>query len=214
MISRARHPSGRPALPSPLRLYGRRVMLRPLSAGDFAQWSEVRQRNDSWLTPWEPRRPIPELDPTSNRKAFEARCAARQRDAANGSSYGFALFVGDDLCGEVNINNVMRGSIQSASVGYWIDQAAAGQGLVAEGVVVVSQFAFESLWLHRLEICIVPRNHNSRRVVEKLGLRNEGLAERLIEINGVWEDHLRFGFTAEEWSARAVELRRRWLVND
>ena len=75
------------------------------------------------------------------------------------------------------------------------------------------RFAFEQLQLHRLEICIVPRNANSRRVVEKLDVRCEGLAERFLEINGVWEDHLRFAITVEEWRARADELAARWLAS-
>ena len=50
-----RHPS-RPT--TPLRLYGRRVMLRPLTANDFREWSEVRRRNHDWLTVWEPSRPV------------------------------------------------------------------------------------------------------------------------------------------------------------
>jgi len=78
--------------------------------------------------------------------------------------------------------------------------------------VVVMKFAFEQLQLHRLEICIVPRNTNSRRVVEKLGLRSEGVAERFLEINGVWEDHLRFALTAEEWSTRSDELTAAWIA--
>ena len=57
----------------------------------------------------------------------------------------------------------------------------------------------------------MPRNSNSRRVMEKLDLREEGIAERFLEINGVWEDHVRYGFTVEEWSARQAELRARWL---
>jgi len=70
------------------------------------------------------------------------------------------------------------------------------------------------LWLHRLEINIVPRNTNSRRVMEKLDLRVEGVAVRMLEINGVWEDHVRYAITAEEWQARALELRQRWLLPD
>ena len=88
---------------------------------------------------------------------------------------------------------------------------AAGHAYVAEAVVVVLQFAFDQLQLHRIEICIVPRNTNSRRVVEKLDLRCEGVAERFLEIAGTWEDHLRFAITAEEWSARADELSARWI---
>ena len=47
-----------PARPSSvgLRLYGRRVVLRPLVPQDFNAWSEVRRRNGEWLTSWEPLR--------------------------------------------------------------------------------------------------------------------------------------------------------------
>jgi len=186
-------------------------MLRPLAAEDFADWSEVRRRNDEWLTPWEPKRPPAALDPTVNREAFAARCTARDRDAAAGLAYGFGVFVDQRLAGEVNLNHVLRGAMQSGTVGYWIDRARAGQGLIAESVVVVAGFAFEQLDLHRLEICIVPRNTNSRRVMEKLALREEGVAERFLEIDGEWEDHVRYGFTVEEWNARRDELVDAWL---
>ena len=88
-----RHPSIGSQLPVPLRLYGRRVTLRPLTPPDFPEWSEVRRRNDAWLTPWEPRRPPSQLDPTLNRDAFNARCAARDRDASAGVAYGFGVFL-------------------------------------------------------------------------------------------------------------------------
>jgi ribosomal-protein-alanine N-acetyltransferase len=195
-----------------LRLYGKRLMMRPLVAEDFAEWREVRQRNDDWHTPWEPRRPLPQFDPTTNRGAFVARCTARDRDAASGASYGFGMFYEGHFCGEVNLNSIQRGATQTGTIGYWVDQRVAGRALVAEGVVVVAEFAFDTLGLHRLEVGIVPRNHNSRRVMEKLAIREEGVARGLVEINGVWEDHVRYGFTAEEWQERAGELRRDWLT--
>jgi ribosomal-protein-alanine N-acetyltransferase len=205
-----RHPSLIRRPPNP-RLTGRRVTLRPLVPGDFAAWREVRIRNEDWLLPWEPRRPPGMSDPARDRSAFDARCAARDRERAADHAYPFGVFVDQRLAGEVNLNNVTRGALQSATVGYWIDRDQAGQGYIAEAVVVVMRFAFEQLQLHRLEICIVPRNHNSRRVVEKLDLRCEGVAERFLEINGVWEDHLRFAITLEEWTQRSDELVSRWL---
>jgi len=207
----ARHPSVTAQVPAPIRLYGRRVTLRPLIPTDFAEWSEVRRRNEAWLTPWEPRRPPAGLDPSLNRDAFQARCAARDRDSASGIAYGFGVFVDNRLSGEVNLNHVVRGAMQSGVIGYWIDQARAGRGLIAESVVVVVAFAFEQLDLHRIEICIVPRNRNSRRVMEKLAIREEGIAQRFLEINGVWEDHVRYGITVEEWAQRRPELDAAWL---
>jgi len=76
---------------------------------------------------------------------------------------------------------------------------------------VLVRFAFEQLQLHRVEICIVPRNQRSRRVVEKLAIREEGVAQRYLEINGTWEDHVRYGFTVEEWQERRDELLRTWI---
>jgi ribosomal-protein-alanine N-acetyltransferase len=193
-----------------IRLYGRRVMLRPLASADWPQWAEVRQRNDQWLTPWEPLRPANMLDPTRDREAFSARCTARDRDRQMGVAYGFGLFVGADFAGEVNLNGVARGALQTGTVGYWVDRDKAGNRYVAEGVVVLAKFAFEQLHLHRLEICIVPRNTNSRRVMEVLRVREEGVALRYLEINGTWEDHMRYAITAEEWDARRDELGTDW----
>ena len=76
---------------------------------------------------------------------------------------------------------------------------------------MLARYAFEELSLHRLEICIIPRNHNSRRVMEKLEIREEGIARGLVEINGVWEDHIRFGITVEEWLERRAALSDEWL---
>lgn len=202
------HPS---RVPANTRLYGRRVLLRPLVPPDFEAWSEVRHRNHGWLTVWEPQK-LPYLpDPTYDRDAFSSRCAQRDRERQNGVAYTFGLFIDGDFAGEVNLNMVQRGALMSATVGYWIDRDRAGNGYIAEGVVVLMEYSFEELGLHRLEICIVPRNSNSRRVMQKLSLREEGTALRFLEINGVWEDHVRYAITAEEWDQRRDTYSRLWL---
>jgi len=187
-------------------------MLRPLDPHDFSDWREVRVRNEDWLLPWEPIRQPTMPDLSRDRGAFAARCAARDGERSTDHAYPFGVFVDHRFAGEVNINNVVRGALQSASIGYWIDRARAGHGYIAESVVVLTRFAFEQLKLHRLEICIVPRNTNSRRVVEKLRFRNEGVAEGLLEIAGTWEDHVRYAITAEEWANRSDELTADWLT--
>ena len=204
------HPTGA-VVSSPLRLFGRRLMLRPLVPSDFEAWSEVRVRNEEWLTKWEPLRHPKAPDPSVNRDAFTSRCAARDRERHNGAGYALGIFIDKAFVGEINLNNVLRGAMQSVTIGYWIDEARAGQSYMSEAVLVATRFALEDLQLHRVEVCIIPRNHNSRRVMEKLGFREEGIAERFLEINGTWEDHVRYGFTIEEWQARCTELVAQWL---
>lgn len=208
-----RRPLNHPSLPhaNGLRLYGRRVMMRPLVAPDFPAWSDVRLRNEGWLLPWEPSRLPNQGDPTRERDVFASRCAARDRDRQLGVAYAFGLFVDGAVAGEINLNNIVRGAQQTGTIGYWIDQSRAGHAFVSEGVCVLMRFAFEELRLHRLEICIIPRNDNSRRVVDKLGLRDEGIAQRFLEINGVWEDHVRYGVTVEEWQQRKETFASQWL---
>ncbi|HYA67919.1 MAG TPA: GNAT family protein, partial [Acidimicrobiales bacterium] len=142
---------------------------------------------------------------------FGVRCSARERERQLGTGYGFGMFVEGRIAGEITLSSVQRGPFQNAFVGYWVDRSLAGNGLAPEATVVVLRFAFEELGLHRVEVAIVPRNMASRRVAEKLGLREEGVALRYLEIDGAWEDHVRYAITVEEWDERGGELVRTWL---
>lgn len=189
----------------------RRLVLRPLVTSDYGAWLDVRMRNEEWLTPWEPRSTPGRPDVVRDPRAFASRCGARAREQQLGTGYGFGIFVNGALAGEINLSSIRRGPLQSGDVGYWIDKDQAGKSFMSEAVAGMLRFAFEDLRLHRLEIDIIPRNHRSRRVMEKLAIREEGLALRLVEINGVWEDHVRYAMTAEEWQERRAELVSDWL---
>ncbi len=181
-------------------------------SADWEQWRDVRARSRAWLEPWEPLRPNGTLDPSTDASAFASRCSARERERQLGSSYAFGVFRRDGgFVGEVNISNVLRSAFMSGHVGYWVDVDHAGHGYVPEALVGVFRFAFDDVGLHRLQISIIPRNTASRRVVDKLAIRDEGVAERYLLINGVWEDHVRYAITAEEWHARRGELIETWL---
>ncbi len=196
-------------------LEGRRVVLRPLESEDFEDWRDVRRRNAGWLTCWEPRRGFDQPDPVEDRQAFAMRCATRRRERQMGTGWGFGVFIAEgaarSFAGEMNLSNVVQGAFRSAHVGYWMDEDRVGNGYIPESLVVVCRFAFEELDLHRLQVSVVPRNTRSRRVVEKLEFRCEGLAERYLEIAGVWEDHLRYAVTTEEWCVRRADLVGDWL---
>jgi [ribosomal protein S5]-alanine N-acetyltransferase len=195
-------------------LTGPRVELRPLKASDWEAWRDVRVRSREWLEPWEPLGEPGTPDPVVDADAFKSRCGAWERQRHFDAAYGFGIFVrkGGAFIGEVSLGSVQRGPFQSANVGYWIDESAAGQGYMPEAVAVILQFAFEQLGLHRVEAAIVPRNARSRRVTEKLGMRDEGTSERFLQIRGVWEDHVRYALTSEEWAERKDAFQSSFLA--
>jgi ribosomal-protein-alanine N-acetyltransferase len=197
----------------PNELIGARVVLRPLRVDDWEAWRDVRVRCRDWLEQWEPRPEVGSSDPVADREAFRARCGAWERQRHFDAAYGFGLFLSDGrFAGEVSLGSVQRGPFQMGYIGYWVDEALAGHGYVPEGVVLLMRYAFEVLDLHRLEAAIVPRNTASRRVAEKLGMRDEGTAVRFLQIQGVYEDHVRYAITTEEWRARQAELTAQFLV--
>ncbi len=202
----------RSAIFSPITLHGKRVVLRTLGEADYEGWLDVRTRCREWLLKWEPRSAHATHLPEDSR-SFISRCAIRERERQMGTGFGFGIFFEGRFVGEITISAIQRGPLQSAFVGYWIDEAVAGQGLMPESVVLNLLYAFESLRLHRVEINIIPSNAPSRRVIEKLGIRFEGIAERYLEIDGAWEDHARYAITSEEWNDRAPELVANWLLS-
>lgn len=193
-----------------LELSGWRIRLATLVESDYEAWLAVRARCRLWLVPWEPRSKGAPLAP-EDAASFAARCAMRERERQLGSGFGFGIFVEGRFAGEITLSSIQRGPFQNGSIGYWIDEELAGSGFIPEAVVLVLEYAFETLRLHRIEVAIIPRNRASRRVVEKLGLRSEGVALGYLEINGEWEDHIRYAMTAEEWGNRGTELRSTWL---
>ncbi len=194
-------------------LRGRRLTLRALRVEDYPAWSEVRTRCREWLLKWEPR-PARAPYPMEDRPTFAARCAMRDRERALGSGFAFGVFLGETFLGEANLSGIQRGAMQSGSVGYWIDETAAGNSYVPEACALIFQYAFEQLKLHRIQISIVPRNGASRAVARKLWLRGEGIAQRYLEIDGVWEDHVWYAITEEEWRERSARYLREWITPD
>lgn len=206
----AYHAPMRSAAVRSLDLPGRRIRLATLIDSDYDAWLAVRLRCRSWLVPWEPRSKGAPFAP-EDMPSFVARCAMRERERQLGSGFGFGIFVGGRFGGEITLSSVQRGPFQCGAVGYWVDEELAGNGYVPEAVVVILQFAFEVLRLHRIEVAIIPRNAASRRVMEKLELRCEGVAKGYLEINGEWEDHVKYAMLADEWQERRAELLATWV---
>ena len=123
---------------------------------------------------------------------------AALRRARGGASLPFALRYQGRLAGQVTVDNVVRGALRSGHLGYWLDRAVAGRGVASLAVALVCDHAFGPVGLHRLQADIRPENRPSRRLVERLGFRQEALFRSYLDIDGAWRDHLGYALLAED----------------
>lgn len=172
------------------------VSLRPVIPDDAQVMSELYASNWDYLRPWSPRRDDGSFGVEQCRLDLERECGEH---AAGTASYFMVIADGAPV-GRVSLTNVARRVWQNANIGYWIAEAYAGRGIMTAAVRLAVDFAFGPGALHRVQAAVMPRNAASVRVVEKVGMRREGLALRYLCINDVWEDHLIFAVTAEEWA--------------
>ncbi|HEU5102160.1 MAG TPA: GNAT family N-acetyltransferase [Roseiflexaceae bacterium] len=176
-----------------LELHTERLVLKVLGP-DFAQQSlEYYTRNRAFLAEWNP---LPTAD-FYTLPYHQERLRAEFSMIAEGRMARFWLFKRTDAAyttaiGNIAFNNIVRGAFQSCHLGYQLDEREINQGFITEALRRAIDYAFEDLQLHRIEANIMPRNQRSRRVVEKLGFVEEGLARQYLKINGVWEDHIHY----------------------
>jgi ribosomal-protein-alanine N-acetyltransferase len=157
------------------------------------------RHNREHLSPWNPA-PEPGEDPTSV-TAITNMILRQRREWKTGRAFAFLLSSLEDptrFIGKIALTGIMRGSMHGAYLGYFMDVDHLNAGLCTEGIRAVLDFAFGPAGLHRVQAAIMPKNGRSLRVVEKLGFRREGYAERYLRIAGNWEDHILFARTREE----------------
>ncbi len=172
------------------------LMLRAPQANDFAAWATLRMESRGFLTPWEPVWNEDDLTRTS----FRLRVKRAAREIAADEAY--SLFILDarteTLLGGLTLGLVRRGVAQACTLGYWMGQRHAGKGHMSEAVRGALHFAFSELALHRVEAACLPNNEPSRRLLERVGFQQEGLARAYLRINGSWADHLLYAALASD----------------
>lgn len=159
--------------------------------------------NRGWLRPWEATSPD---GPVS----FDMRAGVRRllQQYRDGGGIPLVMEYNGEIAGQLNVWGIARGSLASATIGYWVSERFAGHNITPTSVALATDLCFREMGLHRMEICIRPENAASLRVVEKLGYRYEGLRRRYIHIAGDWRDHYAFALVREDVPDGVLE---RWI---
>ncbi len=179
------------------------VSIRLVRPRDARTLQNELMENRAWLRPWEAT--SPDGPSTFDMRLGVKRLLQQYRD---GLGVPFVMEYDGEIAGQLNVWGISRGSLGSATIGYWVSKRFAGRNITPTSVALATDVCFSELGLHRMEICIRPENAASLRVVEKLGFRYEGLRRRFIHIDGDWRDHYAFALVREEVPEGVL---RRWV---
>ena len=169
------------------------VSIRLVRKRDTRRLEKLLLGNRQWLRPWEATNPT---GPNSFDVRLQIRGLLHQYRQQQGIP--FVIEFQNEVVGQLNVSNILYGSVSSAILGYWIAPEFAGRNITPTAVALAIDYLLSIAGLHRVEIDIRPENKASLRIVEKLGLRYEGLKKGFIHINGDWRDHYVFAVTADE----------------
>ena len=166
---------------------GKKVYVRFLRSSDAAEKLKLEIENRGFFEAYAMTRYPDFYTLPLQRELIEIYAEQKEDDQA----YSFGIFENetDRLVGTISLVQVMRGPLQSAVLGYALDQKHNNKGYTTEAVELVVGYAFRKLALHRIEAGVMPGNDASIRVLEKAGFHKEGIALQNVQINGEWQDH-------------------------
>lgn len=148
------------------------------------------ERNRAHLEPWEPSRELNFYTLAYQELLLEGHLKEFVR--GKGLRFWLRSKADGNLVGAVNLNQIIREPFLSCILGYKMDWAEVGKGLMTEAVGKVVDVGFNAAGLHRIEANVIPGNESSKKVLLKNGFCFEGLSHQYLMINGQWADHERY----------------------
>ena len=177
-----------------------RLQLRLGTTDDIPAILHYYRVNRAYLAPFEPQRPTSFY----TRDFWKTVLAARESDFYGDQGVKLLIFLQtepDQVIGTINLNTIVRGAFQAATLGYGLSAQHQGQGYMTEAGKRLMTYAFDTLKLHRVMANYMPHNHRSASVLKRLGFQIEGIARDYLFINGQWQDHVMTSLINLNWQA-------------
>ena len=94
------------------------------------------------------------------------------------------------IIGSINFTNFVYGVFQACYLGFSLDHASQGKGLMYESLESSIEYVRENYGIHRIMANHIPDNLRSSNTLKKSGFKKEGYAQSYLKINGEWQDHI------------------------
>lgn len=162
--------------------------IRPLTLEDVPALTEQVRLNREFLAPFEPTRDGEYFTEAGQLAIVQA--TLRQQD--DGVTAAYVIHDDELLVGRITLSEIVRGPLQSCSLGYWVAESHNGGGLASGAVHDVLRAAFDDHRLHRVQAGTLVHNTRSQHVLARNGFVRIGLAPQMLRIAGRWQDHILF----------------------
>lgn len=184
----------------PVRLETARLVLHaPLDARDGANVAAFQSRNRAHFGPWDPIRPPAYFAP----EYWDEQLRCDEEELAEGTRMRFFFTLREEpgrVVGFAHFANIVRGAFWACHLGFGVDQALQGTGVMREGLEASIEWMFETAGLHRIEANHRPENVRSAALLRRLGFIPQGYARDYLRIDGAWRDHVLTALTNERWT--------------
>jgi len=173
-----------------------RLVLRFPLRKDFENWVVLRKKNEVFLNKWEPKK----TEYFYSLRSFKLRVKWCKESFKNQRTLSLFIFLRKEkkLIGGITLDNIRKGSSQSASLGYWLAYEHTRNGYMTEAMKLIIDYGFNVLKLSRLEAATLPENEASRKLLEKIGFKYEGVAQSYLQIYGKWRNHIIYSKLRED----------------
>ncbi|MDY3317878.1 GNAT family N-acetyltransferase [Riemerella anatipestifer] len=116
----------------------------------------------------------------------------------NQNQYIFAIRLkeNNEIIGGIDLGLNKR--FNNAELGYWLDEKYWNKGYITEAVKSIIQFGFETLKLKRIFASHFDFNISSGRVLEKSGMKKEGVLKCHTCKNGQYQNHILYAIINEQ----------------
>jgi ribosomal-protein-alanine N-acetyltransferase len=112
----------------------------------------------------------------------------QRRETVRGRATNFAIrLLAGTLIGCVGLRDIDP-EHQQAELGFWIGREWWGRGFAREAAAAMIQFGFDSLGLNRICAHHMVRNPPAGKVLQAVGMRQEGVLRQRVRKWGVYED--------------------------
>ncbi len=169
--------------------------IRQLEERDAEELYDVVTANREFLSEWLP------WPPTQTLEITREYIIRSRTHAPDNQGFQAAIIDAGRIVGGIGFHR-LDWQNRNTSIGYWLAESSQRQGIVTSAVIALTDHAFDTWRLNRIEIRAAVGNRRSRAVPERLGFTEEGVLREAELVGDRYVDHVVYAILARDWSTR------------